>query len=103
MQKFIQRIRTQTLTSLGLLTKSQSIFVDKMSQIIINESTDSNTTSSDNELNEIKLRDDMNTHANKMIWSKAPSDKRFMNIYRVREANIEHSLFGISGIERHKS
>ena len=74
-----------------------------MSQIIIRESIDLNTTSSYNEQNMLKLRDDMNIHANKMIWSKAPWDRRYINIYRVRKVNFARSRFGLSGLERHKS
>ena len=87
------------MTSLGLLTKSQSVFVDKMSQIIIRESTDLKDTSSDDELTQMYLRDDMDKHARKMVWSKADSDKRLLNIYRVREAGLNDDKIGLNGFE----
>ena len=57
-------------------------------------------SSSDNELNEMKLRDDMGIQAKKMMKSEAPSDKRFINIFRVREARLEGSLLGYNKFER---
>ena len=38
---------------LGLLTSSQSIFVDKMSQLIVHESTNFEETSEDDELDDL--------------------------------------------------
>ena len=70
-----------------------------MSQIIIRESTDFKDTSSDNELNQMILRDDMDRHARKMVWSKADSDKRLLNIYRVREAGLNDDKIGLNGFE----
>ena len=57
-------------------------------------------TSSESELNEMKLRDDIGFQAKKMMKSEDPSDKRFINLFRVREVKLEGSLFGHSKFER---
>ena len=57
LQKFIHRQRIQVNAMLGLLNSHQSLFVDKMSQIIIHESSDFVTTSSDDELDDLHLKD----------------------------------------------
>ncbi len=50
LQKFMHRQRLWTTSMLGLLNSRQSLFVNKMSQLIIRESSDSQNTSDDNEL-----------------------------------------------------
>ena len=50
LQKFMHRQRLWTTSMLGLLDGRQSLFVNKMSQLIIRESSDSQNTSDDNEL-----------------------------------------------------
>ena len=50
LQKFIYRQRVQTNALIGLLTGRQNVFVDKMSKLVIRESSDMAETSSDAEL-----------------------------------------------------
>ena len=50
MQKHIHRVRLQVTTTLGLLNTHQSQFADKMSHIVVHESSDFDETSSDDEL-----------------------------------------------------
>ena len=57
---------------LGLLTAPQSVFVDKISQIVVRESTDFNKTSTDDELAS-KLKD-LDLFAKKMVVSKDKTD-----------------------------
>ena len=52
LRKFIYRQRLQTTAMIGLLSKNQSFFVDRMSQLIIRESSNFEDTSSDNELSD---------------------------------------------------
>ena len=47
LKKFITRQRLQTTAVLALLTGKQSFFIDKLSQMVIRESSDSQETSSD--------------------------------------------------------
>ena len=53
LQKFIFRQRLQTTAILALLKGRQSAFVDKMSELVLNESTNNDhiADSSDDELN----------------------------------------------------
>ena len=62
LQKFIHRQRVNVNAMLGLLTASQSIFVDKMSQIIVHESSNMEVTSEDDELDDLGKKE-LNTFA----------------------------------------
>jgi len=50
LSKIIHRLRLLIFTAMGTLTADQSVFVDKMSGVILRESTDFDGTSSDEEL-----------------------------------------------------
>ena len=52
LRKFIYRQRLQTTAILGLLNGRQSFFVDKMSQMVIRESSNLDETSTDGELSD---------------------------------------------------
>ena len=85
LRKFIFRQRLTANVMLGLLSGRQSFFADKMSQLIIRESdSESEMTSSDNELSDWK-EDNMRT-VNKMATSTSQVDKRFMKLYIYRKA-----------------
>ena len=85
LQKFIHRQRLWTTSMLGLLTGRQSLFVNKMSQMIIRESSDSEHTSDDDELNG-EQNDDVN-EIHKMVSSAGKVDKRFIDLFKVRRAD----------------
>ena len=70
---------------LGLLSGRQSFFVDKMSQMIIRESSNCEETSHDEELSDWE-REDMR-HMQDMFTSTNKVDQRFIDLYKVREAN----------------
>ena len=67
LRKFIMRQRMQATALLGLLNGRQSLYVDKMSQMVIRESDNFDYTSSDNELSDWQ-RDDM-VYVKRMIQS----------------------------------
>ena len=52
LEKIIHRVRLLVFTAMGTLTADQSVFVDKMSRMVVRESTDFEETSSDEELGE---------------------------------------------------
>ena len=52
MKKFVIRQRLQTTAILALLTGKQSFFIDKMSQMLIRESSNFEDTSDDEELSD---------------------------------------------------
>lgn len=56
LRKFIHRQRVFTTAAIGLLSGPQSLFVNKMSQLVIRESSDSDT-SGDDELNDLQKSD----------------------------------------------
>ena len=70
---------------LGLLSGRQSYFVDKMSQLIIRESSNLEETSDDSDLSDWQ-RDDM-THMQEMFTSSNKVDQRFIDLYKVRKAH----------------
>ena len=70
---------------MGLLSGRQSFFVDKMSQMVIRESSNLEETSSDNELSDWQ-RDNM-AYAKRMAQSSNTVDQRLLNFYRIRKAH----------------
>ena len=70
---------------MGTLTADQSVFVDKMSRMIVRESTDFEETSSDEELGESKERKDFLLSSNRLMKSSNKTDQRFMNIFKIRK------------------
>ena len=93
LRKFIHRQRVFTTAILGLLSGTQSRFVDKMSQLVIRESSNLEETSSDQELSE-PLNQDENYTA-KMIKSQDKVDKRLVNLYKLRKAE-QHGISNVS-------
>ena len=86
LRKFIFRQRLTANVMLGLLTGRQSFFVDKMSQLVIRESdSESEMTSSDNELSDWK--EDNMRYVEKMATSTSQVDKRLMKLYIYRKAD----------------
>ena len=51
LHKFVLRQRISTLTALATLSSRQTFVIDKMSQLIIRESTDNSETGFDSDLN----------------------------------------------------
>ena len=86
LQKIIHRLRIVLFTSMGLLTADQSVYVDKLSHVVVNESSDNEETSDDDELKEFKAGVDLKIAVRRMLKSTKEKDKRFMNIYRVNRA-----------------
>ena len=71
-----------------------------MSQIIIHESSDlMGTTSDDDELDN-QQKGDINLFAKQIVRSKDNIDKRFMNMYRVRNAGYRKVKIGFLGFDK---
>ena len=58
LEKTIYRLRLLAFNAIGSMSKDQSIFVDRISRIVVNESSNLDYTSSDKELKENKDRGD---------------------------------------------
>ena len=84
LRKFIYRQRLTTTAILGLLNGRQSFFVDRMSQMVIRESSNLDETSSDNELSD--WQNDNMDYAKRMVTSSNKVDSRLINLYRLRIA-----------------
>ena len=85
LRKFVYRQRLAMNSLIGLLTGRQNFFVDKLSQLIIRESSNLEETSSDQELSDWQ-RDNM-TYAERMTKSDNKVDNRLINLYRIRKAH----------------
>ena len=70
---------------LGLLSGRQSFFIDKMSQLVIRESSNLEETSSDADLSDWN-RDNMD-YAKRMALSSNQTDQKFISLYRIRKAH----------------
>ena len=66
LRKFVHRQRVFTTAAIGLLTGAQSLFVNKMAQMVIRESSDTNT-SADDELDDMQKTDTL--YVKKMMLS----------------------------------
>ena len=75
LRKFIMRQRVASMTSLGLLTKDQSIFAHKMGQIVLPESTGLSSEEFDPQYKaEGDILRMMDQHANKLLKSNNATD-----------------------------
>ena len=85
LRKFIYRQRLFVTSMIGLLSGRQSFFVDKMSQMMIRESSNLDETSDDAELSDWG-NDDMH-YVKRMFESSNKVDQRFIEMYKVRKAH----------------
>lgn len=74
LQKIIHRLRLLLMAALGSLTPEQSVYVDRMSHIVIRESSDLDYTSSDKELDEIGKQKNFMFATQRMIASTSKTD-----------------------------
>jgi len=81
LKKFIMRQRLQTNAILSLLTGRQSFFVDRMSQMVVRESSNFEWTSSDAELSDKNRDSKINDHTRRMTNSTNAVDKRLLNMF----------------------
>ena len=74
LEKIIRRVRLLVFTAMGTLTADQSVFVDKMSQMIVRESSDFEETSSDEELGREKEQKNFIRSADRLVMSSNKTD-----------------------------
>lgn len=104
LRKFVYRQRLQTTALLGLLSGRQSFFVDKMSQMVIRESSNLEETSLDSGLSDWQV-DNMD-YATRMVQSSNKVDERLINLYRLKLADQLGIHIGIKNSNlmlRHKT
>ena len=94
LRKFIYRQRVTMTALLGLLSGRQSFFIDKLSQLVIRESSNLEETSSDADLSDWQ-HDNMD-YAKRMALSSNQTDQKFMNLYRIRKAHEAGIYLGFS-------
>lgn len=94
LQKFIMRQRLQTNAVLSLLTGRQTFFIDRMSQMVVRESSNFEWTSSDENLSDRNRNKKINDHAKRMTTSTNAVDKRLLNIFLMGKAHQEGVKFG---------
>ena len=92
LKKFITRQRLQTTAVLALLSGKQSFFIDKMSQMLIRESSNFEETSEDEELSDWGMDDQK--YAEKLAKSEEKVDQRLIDLYMIRRAHQIGSHFG---------
>ena len=77
---------------MGLLAGRQRVFADKLSQLVIRESSNMDETSNDEELSDVER---IQEHFfERMAKSQDKVDKRFVNVYRVRTAHEHGKMIG---------
>ena len=74
LEKIIRRVRLLVFTAMGTLTTDQSVFVDKMSRMIVRESSDFEETSSDEELGREKERKNFLRSTDRLVMSSNKTD-----------------------------
>lgn len=84
-QKFLHRQRILINSLLGLLKSRQGFFVDKQSKLIVRESTETEVTSQDDELNDIGPG---SMHfVSTMLNSSNTVDRRLVNLFKLSQAD----------------
>ena len=84
LEKILHRLRLFVFATAGTLTKDQSIFSDRMSRIVIKESSDNRAESSDKELE--RENDSIIGAARRLNLSSDKTDKRFFQLYKIYKA-----------------
>ena len=79
-------MRVQMTAVTGLLTRHQKVYVQKLSQTVINESSDPASSIDSDYNNHPATLDAFEKSLNKINRSKDKTDKRFINMHRVSEA-----------------
>jgi len=87
LSKFVHRQRVTSNALQALLTCSQMAFVDKMSRLLIHESSHNEDTSEDGELDKESAQ--VSEKAREVVLSKDCVDERLVDVYRVRKVNEE--------------
>jgi len=82
--KFIHRQRVMATALLGLLSGNQATYINKVSQIIVRESSNTET-SEDDELD--YAREDIKTYVSRMVYGNNKVDKKLIDAFRVRKAD----------------
>ena len=88
LQKFLSRIRSTMIATMGILTPSQRLLVREMRHIVINEgqsSTEQEPSSYDEENKPIE-RNFLQEAVLKIAKSKNKTDMRFIDLYRTSQA-----------------
>ena len=87
-------MRVQMTAVSGLLTRHQNLYVQRMSQTVINESSDPVSPIDSDYDNHPATLDAFEKSLNKMHRSKDKTDKRFINMHRVSAALISGTTLG---------
>ena len=91
LRKFITRLRVSSMTSIGLLSKSQNTFANSMAQIVLKSSSESSDgAGSDGAVDRkvMEVMDDMENVVEQMTNSNDPIDTRFLHTYHLRKAKL---------------
>lgn len=95
LEKIIHRIRILLFSVLATLTADQSVFADRMSQVVVRESSDLDGTSSDDELQNDQTIEKANflLSAARMLKSSKKNDRRFVNLFKVTKTRVNPSYY----------
>ena len=81
LKKFLTRQRIETNAILSLLTGRQSYFIDRISQMVVCESSNFEWTSSDQQLSDTIKMNEMDENVTHITRSSDKVDKRLVNLY----------------------
>ena len=81
LKKFLTRQRIETNAILSLLTGRQSYFIDRISQMVVRESSNFEWTSSDQQLSDTIKTNEMDENVKHITRSSDKVDKRLVNLY----------------------
>ena len=85
LRKFIFRMRLSMNAILALLTGPQTFLIDRMSRMVVRESSNSEETSDYEALDDVQ-RDQLGHRIEQMAKSNKIVDKRLMDLYIVNHA-----------------
>ena len=95
LEKIIHRIRILLFSVLATLTADQSVFADRMSQVVVKESSDFDGTSSDDELQNDQTIEKANffLSAARMLKSSKKTDRRFVSLFKVTKTRVNPNYY----------
>ena len=80
--------------TLAQMTGAQTFLIDKMSELVIRESSESSETSLDEEFDNIDYLSVKVADLKKMTTSKNLTDRRLINSYLLNQAHKKRHIFG---------
>ena len=99
LSRFLKRARLQSTAILGLLTPKQRLFVEKSSNLVVDQRTSSSGTSDTDGEARLAVAKGLETSTKRLIRSSDRTDRRFVNMYRINQSVRCRVALGFKGFD----